>query len=1082
MPMHESIAKTPANATIDFLHKNTRSSQDAQRLNQLNELSRTMVRATNDAELYDIVIDFLPQIMSADRISIVMFDESGTETEFVASGGRRAMPEDLIGSRMPRQLLASDQEASELTYYYIPDLTKGELDFCEWLVEEGFKSWISVPLQIRNNVFGKLNVVSTKLDDYAEEDALVLIQIASVLAPMLQSHQLLQSAMQRAAKLEKSDQELMELRQQEELRYLTQYALDLTPQAIFWVTQKGEILNANRSACKLLGYGLSEFYQMDIAKIDPTYVMGDDKSWENFRQQKFYVRERVLRTRDGRDIPVELQLSYMAHGGHEFQLAIVNDITERRQLEAQLRRQLKEEELLHHVFALTAEQDDFGTIMGQLCERMAKFYGSPRIGFFLWDGEQTHSELIAEYTVDEIPSSLGLKVPIKDSPLMEYLVNTQDVLMLHNEKENISIAPHTIGEMTKLDIKAILIVPIFIREKLVGTLAVDTGPEWEPSQQDIALAKEVASQISNALYRVRLLEQLTQTSRALENSQKNLSEALGKLLTPICIVNSKGRYLYANDAFGRMLGTNADYVMQNMTAPDIYVSPPDRQRLLEQLNHDGEVTDFRVQFKKNTGNIFWAAASVYRLQYFGEPVLLSSVYDLTDQMQAEQTLREAKEAAEAANRTKSLFLSNMTHELRTPMNGVLGMASLLQDTSLDEEQRGIVSTIRSSGDTLLTLINDILDFSKIEANKLELEEMDFELVTAIDDCVQLVRPSIMAKGLALTIQIQPDVPRWIRQDVTRIRQILTNLLTNATKFTERGGIIIRVSTRPQIASEKTRDQTPNAGAKYTIDQPLILEFSVADTGIGIPPEHHNRLFQPFSQIDASTNRRYGGTGLGLVISRQLCELMGGDMWVESEANQGSQFHFTIRAMVSQEQACIAPATTQNTRFADVPPSVQPDTKPTPKANSVGTDMASQYPLTILLAEDNAVNQKVALGILRKFGYSADVAANGIEALDALKRQKYDVVLMDIQMPEMDGITTTKRIRSDWAKDEQPIIIALTANAMKQQQQQYMAEGMDDFVSKPIRLPELAAALECAAQLARSQKMAHRKPETTESER
>lgn len=1057
MSKQESTSKSTIRTNADLLH------QDTQRLNQLNEMSRALVRAATDTELYNIAINLIPSIMTADRVSIVLFERDLDRAEIVAAGGRLSNPDKLIGSRWIRQFFDSDQEASEETYYYVPDLTQSNLEFSKKLSTNGLRSWLSVPLLIGKNVFGKLNVASANLDDYEEQDARVLIQIASILAPMLQSHQLLQSAQHRAAELEKTEQELTKLREQEELLYLTQVALNSTPQAIFWVNRRGDIMNASQGACKMFGYSLAEFRGMSAKVIDPTFAPPSKEIWEAFREQEFRIRECVFFTKDGREIPVELQLSYMAHGEHEFKLAIVNDITKRRKMEAQLRRKLKEEELLRSVLALTADQDDFLSIMGQICERMAEFYGCPRIGFFLWNGEQTHSRLVAEYTTPEIPSSIGRRVPINDSPLMQHLLDTRDVVVLHNKERNSINAPHSLEQMIKLDIETMLVVPIFIKEKLVGTLAIDTGIELDPSPQDIGLAKEVASQISNALNRVQLLEQLTQTSKALENSQKNLSEALGKLLMPICIVNKEGTYIYVNDAFGRMLGTTAKYVVGNMAAPDIYVTNSDRQDLLELLERDGEAVDFRVQFKQVTGRSFFAATSVYPLLYFGEPVLLSSVYDLTEQMRTEQVLREAKEEAEAANRTKSLFLSNMTHELRTPMNGVLGMTSLLLDTHLNEEQLSIVNTIRSSGDMLLTIINDVLDFSKIEANKLELEEVDFEVAAALEECLQLVRPSIEAKGIALTIQIEPTVPHWISQDVTRVRQILTNLLTNATKFTAQGEISIHVST--YVSTQPPAAQEDNHS--------IVLHFSVKDTGIGIPPKDRDSLFKPFSQIDASMNRRYGGTGLGLVISKQLCELMGGDIWVDSKVGQGSTFCFTIRAkavaaahrmpsLASNKPSPISSAPQEKSYIKSEAASEVKSETDSEKKQSTGADMATAYPLTILLAEDNAVNQKVALGILRKFGYGADVAANGVEVLDALQRQKYDVVLMDIQMPEMDGITATKRIRTDWPEHEQPIIIALTANAMKQQMQQYLASGMDDFVSKPIRLPKLADALKRAA--------------------
>ncbi|MEM7534142.1 MAG: ATP-binding protein [Chloroflexota bacterium] len=388
-----------------------------------------------------------------------------------------------------------------------------------------------------------------------------------------------------------------------------------------------------------------------------------------------------------------------------------------------------------------------------------------------------------------------------------------------------------------------------------------------------------------------------------------------------------------------------------------------------------------------------------------------------------QALAEAKEVAEDANRAKSFFLSSITHELRTPMNGVLGMVTLLNDTMLSPTQRDMVNTIRSSGDILLTIINDILDFSKIEANKLELDKTPFSVKTCIEETFSLFRANARAKNLSLTYSVDQSVPAQLTQDMMRVRQILTNLVGNAIKFTDTGGIDVKV-----FASLDA--ESPEEDALYRV------YFTVTDTGIGIPKDRMDHLFQSFSQVDATITRRYGGTGLGLAISKLLCEMMGGEIWVESIVGVGSIFHFTILAQRAEKQrsSCIQ------------------------KASSFDTETAKQKPLKILLAEDNIINQKVALGVLKKCGYCADLAANGIEAIDALKRKPYDVILMDVHMPEMDGLMAARQIRQQWSQAEQPRIIALTADAMEQQRETCLGAGMDDFVTKPIRVSELMDAL------------------------
>jgi PAS domain S-box-containing protein len=505
-----------------------------------------------------------------------------------------------------------------------------------------------------------------------------------------------------------------------------------------------------------------------------------------------------------------------------------------------------------------------------------------------------------------------------------------------------------------------------------------------------------------------------------------------------------GRIRMANPHFCAWVGYAPEQIA-GQTVQDLVGGSLDalRDRLLSADRSPAE-----YNYRRADGMSVPAETTGAALRFQGTACIVAFARDIAARRAAEQRLRESLEAleksrshleeshhelqataaranqlavaAEAASRAKSEFLANMSHEIRTPMNAVIGLTGLLLDTSLTDEQREYVEMISSSGEGLLTLINDVLDFSKIEAGKMAIEEERVDLLATLEGAVNLLVPRAAAKGIGTTCRVAADVPRHIRSDGARIRQIVLNLFSNAIKFTERGEVALRAS-------------VDRADGKD-----IRLRIEVSDTGIGMSEEVQAGLFQPFSQADSSSARRYGGTGLGLAICRRLVELLGGEIGVRSRVGQGSTFWFALPATLCEAGVAGAAGATA----------------------PVATDAGPR----VLLVEDNPVNTMVALRQIAKLGYTeVDTVTNGLEALDALRKTPYRLVIMDCQMPEMDGYEASRRIREMEAAGElayrgRTPIVAMTAHALKGDRERCLAAGMDDYLAKPIRMEDLAAVL------------------------
>ncbi len=526
--------------------------------------------------------------------------------------------------------------------------------------------------------------------------------------------------------------------------------------------------------------------------------------------------------------------------------------------------------------------------------------------------------------------------------------------------------------------------------------------------------------------------------RELFESQAKYRDIFENSVEGIFQSTSDNNLLSANPAMARIFGYDSPEEMLSLVdnVETLYVYPEERRKFIQIIEKTRTISGYEVQCYKKDNSIIWTSLSARAVMDLNGNLLyiLGSSEDITKRKQAEDAIKKASEIAEEANRAKSQFLATMSHEIRTPMNAVLGMTDLVLKTSLNAEQKKYLEVVHQSSEHLLALIDDILDISTIEAKKIDFESRPFDLDKLIKDVVSMLLNKVDDQEVKLLYAIE-NVPVYLNGDAARLRQIMVNLINNALKFTEKGTIQIKVE----------RDHFPDKTTSDSLEQEKVnILFSISDTGIGIPKDKFDTIFKEFTQLESSLSRRYGGTGLGLAICKRLVALMGGKIWVESEVSKGSTFFFAVQ---------LNRATEHEVKGLKYLASIESQSR----TNPLGEIPFKKY--HILLAEDFEVNQEVITPILEKHGFFVTIVVNGKEALEAVQEKSYDLVLMDVQMPVMDGIEATKRIRSleDPVKASIPIL-ALTAHALKGDRERFLEAGMDEYLSKPVRSEELSRVI------------------------